>query len=205
MAAQLLLCMELSTIDRYPDRASFANFDAEEFRGPGFGFVRRFLKLIIATVVFTLSLMGILIWYLETDFTVTALGEIRPQLRKKVKSEVDGVITEIHVKHGQRVIKGEQLVTLDDLECRTALEKIIKEQDVNYSRRLEIQHEITQQKAILLAEIERARLELDTATIELEKVTAEYRLYSDLITRRGEKPKQSVGNFLLVRIEAGSV
>ena len=147
-----------------------------------------------------LSFMGVVAWHLETDITVTAIGEIRPQIRRKVKTEINGVVAEIHVKHGQTVVKGERLVTLDDIECRTALEKIIKEQDVNHSRRMEIQNEITQQRAILLAEVERARLELDTATIELEKVSAEYRLYNNLITRRGEKPKQSVEDFLLVRL-----
>lgn len=192
--------MELSISDRKTDRVTLANSDDEEFRGPGFGLVRSFLSIIIVTVVFMLSFMGVVAWHLETDITVTAIGEIRPQIRRKVKTEINGVVAEIHVKHGQTVVKGERLVTLDDIECRTALEKIIKEQDVNHSRRMEIQNEITQQRAILLAEVERARLELDTATIELEKVSAEYRLYNNLITRRGEKPKQSVEDFLLVRL-----
>ncbi len=144
--------------------------------------------------------MGVVAWHLETDITVTAIGEIRPQFRHKVKTEVNGVVAEIYVKHGQRVVKGERLVILDDMECRIALEKIIKEQDVNHSRRIEIQNAIRQQRAILLAEVERARLELDTATIELERVSAEYRLYNNLIFGRGEKPKQPVEDFLLVRL-----
>ena len=193
--------MELSTIDRNTDRgASSANSDDDEFSGPGFGFVRRFLSIIIVTVVFILSLMGVVAWHMETDITVTATGEIRPQIRHKVKTEINGVVAEIFVKHGQRVVKGERLVILDDMECRTALEKIIKEQDVNHSRRIEIQNAIRQQRAILLAEVERARLELDTATIELERVSAEYRLYNNLIFGRGEKPKQPVEDFLLVRL-----
>lgn len=192
--------MELSIFDRITDRVTLANSDAGEFRGPGFGFVRSFLCIIIVTVVFMLSLMGVVAWHLETDVTVTAIGEIRPQIRRKVKTEINGIVAEIHVKHGQRVVKGERLVTLDDIECRTALEKIIKEQDVNHSRRIEVQNEITRQRAILLAEVERARLELDTANIELQKVSAEYRLYNNLITRRGEKLRQSVEDFLLVRL-----
>ncbi|MBT7844003.1 MAG: hypothetical protein HN742_19140, partial [Lentisphaerae bacterium] len=73
------------------------------FAALGFGFVHRFLWLVLTACA--LALMGALIlgWWLEGDVTVQAAGVVRPTSRHLVKSAIDGRLQEIRVRAGDRV------------------------------------------------------------------------------------------------------
>ena len=74
----------------------------------------------------------------DIRFTVSAAGEIGPTEQVSVKPEINGRIETLPVDLGDRIKKGDLLVTLDDKELQN-------------------------QKASLLTEIERSRLQLDQA------------------------------------------
>ncbi len=65
----------------------------------------------IALVVITLFLC---LW--PASFELTAKGELRPTVRRQVFAQVDGDVTEVLVKHGEMVKKGQTLVRMRNLK-----------------------------------------------------------------------------------------
>ena len=81
----------------------------EEFQGPGFRFVRAFLLVILLLVGILLALAGFLSWYFSMDVTVEGKGVIEPRQKHLVKTEISGIIKEIHVRSGQNVCQVYQI------------------------------------------------------------------------------------------------
>ncbi len=151
-----------------------------EFKGPGFRFVRFFLLSIVLILVGIGALVIILSWHLGMDVTVQGKGSIEPRVRHQVKASIAGMISGIHVRQGQKVAEGDNLVTLDDTELRAELEKVNKEVEVNQSRRVEIENRIKREQRLLEAEVEGARMELENAALRMEQVRREHALYDSL-------------------------
>ena len=73
---------------------------------------------LIVVVAITLSLI-----FVPSDFDLKGSGEIQPIARRDIFVDVDGVITRVHVNHGEIVSKGQVLVELQnpDLDGKLAL------------------------------------------------------------------------------------
>lgn len=171
-----------------------------DFRGPGFGFVRYFLLLILLMVGLMTALAGILSWCVGMDVTVEGKGVIEPTERYQVKTELAGMIQEVHVEQWQRVAEGDRLVTLDDREWRTELEKVNKEQEANQSRRAEVETQIRQEREVLQAEVSRARMEEESVALQLEQAEREYQLYYELYPLSNGRPRGPIHDLLPIRL-----
>ena len=146
--------------------------------GPGFGFVRSFLWLILLLAGGMVALAGLLSWHFGMDVTVEGQGIVEPRDRHQVKAVIAGIIKEVHVRSGQQVDAGDLLVTLDDADWRTELQKIDADLEVNRSQKREIEQQMEQDRRIRSAEVVEARLNLDRVRIQLEQIVAEQTLYS---------------------------
>ena len=146
--------------------------------GPGFGIVRSFLWLILLLAGGMVGLAGLLSWHFGMDVTVEGQGVVEPRDRHQVKTMIGGIIKEVHVRSGQQVEEGDLLVTLDDADWLTELQKIEADLEVNRSQQREIEQQIEQDRRIRSAEVVEARLSLDRVRIQLEQIVAEQTLYS---------------------------
>lgn len=76
------------------------------------------------TLSVSLLLAGVIaaLCYVPYDFTVTAGGKLRPELRRNVFAGLDGTVLEVLVDHGDQVEASELLVRMrsTDLEAETA-------------------------------------------------------------------------------------
>ena len=111
-----------------PDQAQAVE---ESFTGPGFGFVRSFLRLILLLVSAMMVLAGLLSWHFGMDVTVEGQGLIEPRHRYLIKTQIAGIIQQIHVRQGQQLTAGAVLVTLDNTAWRAELQKVEKDLEVN--------------------------------------------------------------------------
>ena len=168
---------------------------ADLFAGMGFGFVRRFLQLILLGVLALGAAGGLSSWYFGMDVCVEGKGVVEPRSRRMVKTEISGIVREISAGQGQQVGAGQRLVVLDGEEWQTELRKVEKDLEVNNSRRAEIEIGIRRERAIRSAEVAMVRLERELVALQLEQVRAEQNLYSaagPLIARLTRKPLEEL-------------
>lgn len=149
--------------------------------GPGFGIVRFFLWLILLLAGGMVALAGLLSWHFGMDVTVEGQGVVEPRDRHQVKTMIGGIIKEVHVRSGAQVDAGDLLVTLDDADWHTELQKIEADLEVNRSQQREIEQQIEQDRKTRSAEVVEARLNLERVRIQLEQIVAEQTLYSTVV------------------------
>ncbi len=69
---------------------------------------------VTAGIALLVILAFLCLW--PASFELTAKGELRPTVRRQVFAEVDGDVTEVLVKHGEMVKKGQPLVQMRNLQ-----------------------------------------------------------------------------------------
>lgn len=103
---------------------------------------------------------------LENKILIT--GSVLPNEVLEVKSEVSGVITQIHFEEGQSINKGQTLISLKDDELQAQLEKL------RYSKKLNEELEFRQRK--LLEKEAISREEYDISLTQLNTSEADIKL-----------------------------
>ena len=165
----------------YPQKdMSFENTEAREAlptSGIGFRFVRYFLLTILAVVGCMVAFIGLLGWHLGMEITVAGQGRLQPTVRYEVKAQRSGLIQTVHVQHGQEIVQGDLMLTLDDTDLCMELEQLEHEMGMNQGRRVALVAELQRERAVLETEIARAEVEYDTAQLQLEQVRQEYQIY----------------------------
>lgn len=91
-------------------------------RRPLAGITRRALRAWSWSALFLMSLAMVLGWWIKVDHEVMATGVARPVSRRAVFAAVDGVVTHLHVRDGDRVSAGDPLVALESPEIRREAE-----------------------------------------------------------------------------------
>ena len=172
----------------------------EEFMGPGFGIVRSFLWLILLLAAGMVALAGLLSWHFGMDVTVEGQGVVEPRDRHQVKTMIGGIIKEVHVRSGAQVDAGDLLVTLDDADWHTELQKIEADLEVNRSQQREIEQQIEQDRRTRSAEVVEARLNLERVRIQLEQIVAEQTLYSTVALVPEKINRRPLQDLLPVRL-----
>ena len=147
------------------------------YQAPGFRWVRTFTTVILIT--FTLLVAGIasLIAIAEMDVTVSAEGTIEPIRRHRIKARHEGVLKKLFVVSGDRVVKGQVVAELDDTALRAQLEKADRDLEANRLEQFESRHRRQRDLAVFEAERQQAEARQETASLQLEQVSREYRLY----------------------------
>lgn len=103
---------------------------------------------------------------LENKILIT--GSVLPNEVLELKSEVSGVITQIHFEEGQNIKKGQTLISLKDDELQAQLEKL------RYSKKLNEELEFRQRK--LLEKEAISREEYDISLTQLNTSEADIKL-----------------------------
>lgn len=168
--------------------------------GPGFGFVRSFLWLILLLAGGMVALAGLLSWHFGMDVTVEGQGVVEPRDRHQVKPMIGGIIKEVHVRAGQQVDAGDLLVTLDDTDWSRELKKIEADLEVNRSQQREIEQQMEQDRSVRSAEVVEARMNLDYVRIQLEQIVAEQTLYSTVALASEGIARRPLQDLLPVRL-----
>ena len=165
----------------YPQKdVSFENTEAQKAlstSGIGFRFVRYFLLTILCVVGSMVAFICLLGWHLGMEITVAGQGRLQPTARYDVKAKRSGLIQTVHVQHGQEIKQGDLMLTLDNTDLCTELEKLEHELAMNQSRRVALVAELQRERAVLETEIARAKVEYETAQLQLEQVREEYQIY----------------------------
>lgn len=78
-------------------------------------FAARHISKTIAALLL-LTVLGLVMAFVPTDFRMTCEGQLMPVTHRQVFANIDGVIDEVLVKHGDSVIKGESLVKIQNLD-----------------------------------------------------------------------------------------
>ena len=174
----------------------------DDIPAPGFRFVRRFLLLILLTVGLLVCAMGLLGWYAEMDVTVAGQGTAEPTDRHRVKAALGGIVEAVHVRQWQQVSAGDRIATLDRSEWEAELMKLDMDMEINRSRKMEIAHQMRQERDILQTEVRRASAELEVLTLQLDRIRQEYGLYYAAFKPAENRPQTPVGGLLPVRLQA---
>lgn len=80
-------------------------------------------------VAAAIALVTAWLCFWPADFNLEADGKLLPTNRRSVFTQVDGVVEEVLVKHGQQVVEGQPLVQLENIELEKQLGVIRKQID----------------------------------------------------------------------------
>lgn len=72
---------------------------------------------VIATVVAAMV-------YIQIPFSVRATGELLPRIEQTVSAKIEGNVATVDVEHGQRVIVGQRLATIDSPDLVSEIESV---------------------------------------------------------------------------------
>lgn len=86
-------------------------------------FAARHLSKTIAALVL-LTLLAMVMAFVQTDFRMTCEGQLMPVTHRHVFANIDGVIDEVLVEHGDEVHKGQSLIRLKNLELEQQIQVV---------------------------------------------------------------------------------
>lgn len=148
------------------------------FAGLGFGFVRRFLWIVLGACSTALGAVLLLGWSLEGDVTVHGTGLVQPSARHLIKTVVAGRIEEIRVHAGSQVEEEDVLVVLSPRNVRARLTQVEQQLDLSDARRQRLQAQMAQDGSILAAVLASRQLDVQRADFTLLQVRQEQQLYT---------------------------
>ena len=92
---------------------------------PGYALPRTLL--VLAALVAAVAALTIV----QTDFEVAARGKLQPQERRDVFAQIDGIVGQVHVRHGQAVKAGTVLAELTNTNLEMELAALVGRQTTN--------------------------------------------------------------------------
>jgi multidrug efflux pump subunit AcrA (membrane-fusion protein) len=151
--------------------------------------------LVVAMLVGAIAALAIV----PTDFEVAARGKLQPAVRREVFAQIDGVVTNVTVRHGQSVTAGEVLAELTNTNLELDLAALIGRQTTTQEQIAAHQRALLDNSSaagVRLSPAEESRLsaELSQLRQEAENIERELALF-------GEKQQQLV----VTAAEAGQV
>lgn len=107
--------------------ANATRFEAIPFRNglaalKGIVQVGNFMKLAIAVAI--IAAVATALFTLQRPFSVRATGELLPRIEQTVSAQVDGDMATVEVEHGQTVIAGQRLATLNSPDLIAEIESV---------------------------------------------------------------------------------
>ena len=125
----------------------------------------------ILTTLLLIVVSGFLALY-PAEFRVEANGELMPQTRREVFAGVDGEVESITVQHGQKVKRGDVLVTLENEELKRKLESLtsdltkVRYDFLNTEAELDARDISSKDRARVLGTLERLKRQEKNLTAE---------------------------------------
>lgn len=174
--------------------------NTDAYRVPGFGWVRGFTALIL---VGTAGLVGGVIGLMtlaEMDVTVSGTGAVEPVRRFRIKSTMEGTIRTIGVASGDAVEVGQVVAELDDTALRSQLAKVERDLEANQLQQAAYLHARKRDLTLFEAEKQKAAARVETASLQLEQVSREYRLYYEHSPALKGRKRPPVEKLLPVRL-----
>ena len=167
---------------------------------PGFRWVRRFTGLVLVVALLLVSGVCVLATLAEMDVTVSGEGTVQPRKRSHIKPRQDGRVSKVHVAAGDSVRPGQLVVELDDTAPKSQLEKA--ERDLESNRLLQdvYQHNRKRDLALFESEKVQAKARMETASLQLEQVSREYRLFYEHSPALKHRERQPIEALLPIRI-----
>ena len=84
--------------------------------------VNNFIKLAAAAAAITAVVVAL--FTLQRPFSVRATGELLPQVEQTVSAQVDGNMATVEIEHGETVVAGQRLATIDSPDLISEIESI---------------------------------------------------------------------------------
>ena len=138
----------------------------DDFKGTGFGFIKRFLLFILLSVIALIAGILVLVWNVGMNVNVEGTGVVEPSGRFEVKTKLSGIISEVYVDRWDKVAKEDRLFKLENKDWKAELEKVNKEREINRSRMVEIEEQMRSEKKILQSEIHQTQSEIETLRLQ---------------------------------------
>ena len=123
-----------------------------------------------------LALLGYLSLHFSMDISVRADGHIQPLAHHQVKAAVDGIVREVLVREGEKVVVGQRLAVSRDAHCRLDLYGITRDLAANRWRVGEVEALMEEQRELGLLHELQARAQLRQSQLRLQQVRAEQKV-----------------------------
>ena len=172
---------------------------SELFADAGFALTRSFLWILLSAFAVLGAAAAVLAWHFRMDVSVKAEGVLMSAVRHTAKPQVPGVISEVHVAHGALVRAGQRLVTLDDLEWRSQLEKVDGEIAIVRSRTGRLEARLASDRGIAEDEMEVAAIEAERAALEVRRVRLEHSMGHEAVNTLLGWRRQGLDDLIPVR------
>jgi multidrug resistance efflux pump len=167
---------------------------------PGFAWVRRFTLSILVVSILLVSGVVTLITFAEMDVTVSGTGQVEPRKRARIKTRMEGRVRSVHVKSGEQIGEGQVVCELDDTAVKAQIEMVEQDLKANQLRQEEFLYRRERDLSLFEAERAQAAARVETASLQLEQVSREYRLFYEHSPTFKQRKRQPVETLLPIRI-----
>lgn len=128
--------------------------------------LRLFLRVGLVLFVLLTGVIGVVVWFVQVDITVPAVGRLVAANQIDVESPVAGVVSEVYVAEGDRVVQGDLLVRFDDAQLRSALRTAQLDFESSRARETQLEAEIHSLEGQINSRIATAEAKIASLKIE---------------------------------------
>ena len=153
---------------------SNAQEDTELFDDAGLALTRSFVWLLLCAFAVFAGTAVALAWYFRMDVSVTGEGVLVSAVRHKIKPAVAGIVSAVHVASGTVVRNGDRLVSLDDREWRSQLDRVDGEIAIVNSQARRLGARLISERRIAEDELRVSQIETERAALEVHRVRTEH-------------------------------
>ena len=143
---------------------------AELLEDAGFVLTRSFLWVLLCSLSAFAASAVVLAWFFRMDVSVKGEGVLVPSVRHRIKPALSGIVSQVHVASGDLVGAGQRLVSLDDREWKSQLERVDQEMAIISSQA----YRLISDRHIAESELKVARIEVERAALEVRRVRIEH-------------------------------
>lgn len=133
------------------------------------------------TIGIAAAVVALLLWLVlwPADFELEAKGTLEPTLRRDVFAGVDGVVTDVLVKHGDKVTQGQLLARLRNTDLQVAITEVDGEITTLQEQIASLNRQLTNDRQ--LSDTDRVRLsgQLNEAVKKTESKRLQRKLYEE--------------------------
>ena len=146
------------------------------------------------TALLLLTVLGLVMALVQTEFRMTCQGHLMPVTHRHVFANIDGVIEEVFVGHGDSVDEGDSLLKIQNLELdqqiQSAFGKIEELEEVITAARSSMsdrstrsdQRQQQQNVSVLKAQLENAKRELELFQQKSKRLTVNSPIAGQVVT-----------------------
>lgn len=134
-----------------------------------------------AAIAAALAILVLALIFIQYPLRMNAKGKLMPKQRETVYATTGGRVMQVHVEHGSRVDKGQEIVDIYDFEMQRKIQQALNEKNFAMGAIERIRNQLNSAENLTPQDRNSLRGELNKVIYDAEKADAEYKLLLKMV------------------------